>query len=62
MNSAEKAMSACPTGLAARTLGCHDQTLRSMARRGEIKFTRTASGRFLFDVAEYLERAGQKAA
>ncbi|MGE3703413.1 MAG: MerR family DNA-binding transcriptional regulator [Hyphomicrobiaceae bacterium] len=51
-----------PTGTAARRLGCHADTLRSMARLGRIASTRTASNRWLFDVEGYLKSKGEQAA
>ena len=46
-----------PTGMAARILQCHPATLHNMRKRGAITYTKTATGRFLWNIQEYLERA-----
>jgi hypothetical protein len=59
MNTMEKILTACPTGPAAQLLECCQQTIRNMGQRGDLRFTRTRTGRLLWNVREYLKRAGQ---
>src|SRR5262245_52116905 len=48
-----------PTGLTGRTLGVSNDTVKNMARRGEIEYTITPSGRWLFDLHSYMQKQAQ---
>jgi hypothetical protein len=61
MTVTERALADCPTGQAMRIIECCDRTLVNMGKRVEIKFRKTATGRYRWNVAEYLERKGQTA-
>ena len=52
-------LSEVTTGIAARVLRCHPATLRKM---GEIACSRTATGRCLWRVRDYLERTQARSA
>jgi len=45
-----------PTGIAARRLHRHPDTLRAMMARREIEVIRTATGRILWNVDAYIAR------
>ena len=49
-----------PTGMAARRLNRHPDTLRAMKNRGEIEVIRTATGRLLWNVDEFIARMTQQ--
>ena len=49
-----------PTGVAARCLGRHPDTLKAMRMRGEIECIRSASGRCLWNIGGFLARVAQK--
>lgn len=49
-----------PSGPASRQTKEHPDTLKAKARRGEIDFEITPSGRWLFDIAGYLDRLARE--
>ena len=49
-----------PTGMAARMLRIHEDTLRKKYRTGEIEAVRTAAGRLMFNVGKYLAENGEQ--
>jgi helix-turn-helix protein len=53
---AKKALTEVPTSMAARMLGIDPRTLYAWRDTGKIKGVQGRSGRFLWDVADYLER------
>jgi hypothetical protein len=55
--TADDVLSRQPASVAAEIYDCTDQTLYNRAKRGEIPYTRTPSGRWLFDVRPALRRA-----
>ena len=55
-SDARKALTKVPTGMAARMLGVDPRTLYAWRDRGKIAAEQTRSGRFLWDVAGYMER------
>jgi hypothetical protein len=57
---ARTALTRVPSGPAATLLGVNQATLRAWQKTGRIKGTRTASGRWLWDVAAYMEKDGEK--
>jgi hypothetical protein len=59
MINAIEAPTDAPTGVAAYILRVHPATLVAMGQRGEIRYSRTASGRYRWDVREYLQRRQQ---
>jgi predicted site-specific integrase-resolvase len=56
---ARTALTRVPTKMAETLLGATAQTLRTWHAKGKIKATRTASGRWLWDVAGYMEKDGR---
>jgi len=53
----QTALTAVPTGMAARLLGCCSATLHNWRRRGLIGYHKTSSGRYLWNVNEHLAAA-----
>jgi predicted site-specific integrase-resolvase len=60
-DDARKALTEVPTSMTARMLGVDRSTLYVWRDRGKIKFTRTKSGRMLWNCADYLEREAKSA-
>jgi hypothetical protein len=57
------ALRRCPAGVAARILGVNSTTtLRNWWLAGRLKAERLPNGRYLYDVADYLARHGEKVA
>jgi hypothetical protein len=50
----QAALTAVPTGMAARLLGCCSATLHNWRRRKLIGYQETSAGRYLWNVHEYL--------
>jgi hypothetical protein len=54
--SPEYAPTEAPTSVAVRILECSDETLHNWRRRGMIHARKTATGRYLWNVREFLQR------